>query len=113
MFLPFKLILEEVYFNKPQVDGGWKLNRLPGGFPRKPLTSRDALNGLLDVFHPDISVLEMRGLEEVVLLLGGSELHDKLEENHFIMIYTCPLHKGCMHPRPLKHIFPFKEFWAL
>lgn len=67
------------YKNKPQVDCFRQPDRLSCGFSGKPLASIYAVYCFLDIPDPGISLLQVGSLKKVVLLLGCSELEDKLE----------------------------------
>lgn len=71
---------EQSYDNKPQVDCFRQSDRLSRGFSGKPLASLYAMNCLLDIPYPGISLLQVGSLKKVILLLGRSELEDKLED---------------------------------
>lgn len=63
----------------PQVNGFWQTNGPPCGFSCKLLASFNAFNGFLYIPNPSISLLQVGCLEEVVLLLGCSDLKHKLK----------------------------------
>lgn len=70
---------EQSYENKPQIDCFRQSDGLPCGFSGKPLASIYVMNCFLDIPHPGISLLQVGSLKKVVLLLGHSELEDKLK----------------------------------
>lgn len=63
----------------PQVNGFWQTNGPPCGFSCELLASFNAFDGFLYIPNPSISLLQVGCLEEVVLLLGCSDLKHKLK----------------------------------
>lgn len=64
--------------NLLQVDGVGQADRAPRGPPGKLPAPLDAGYGPLDVFDPVLSLLHVRGLEEVILFLLSGDLENQL-----------------------------------
>lgn len=88
-------ILGDIILTEPQVDFIWESDGASGGPPGELPPALNAADGPPDVFHPVLSLLHVRRLEEVLLLLFRGDLENQLNRRfHLFDTYT-PVLSAC------------------